>query len=267
MSPSGDGRGARVAGCRRSSRRPRCRTRHRPSPSSRAGRRRAAAGRTPSSCIGCRDRNATIVPSGVGAARSPSVARRRRARSEDDRRSTSRSRGATTRRARPPDTTLPSSVGCSVMSLTQSRSGPSTVKRRLTRSSLGTAFGSRRVQPCAATPVDAFDPGLAHQPPDPFAADAHARPRGAARRAHAVNRRCRGTGGGSRRSCLGQLRDLPHPRRRIGLTVPPLVEPGGRHPHRTAARPRPAGPSSDSAMKANIILGARSPGRSTPRRV
>jgi hypothetical protein len=43
--------------------------------------------------------------------------------------------------------TLPSRVGCSVMSATHSRSGPSGWKRRWTRSSAGTSAGLRRVQP------------------------------------------------------------------------------------------------------------------------
>jgi len=72
----------------------------------------------------------------------------------------------------------PSSVGCSVTSVIHKRFRASTVKRRLTRSELGSAAGVADGAAAASAPVQALGAGLAHQPGDPLAVDRQAKAEG-----------------------------------------------------------------------------------------
>ena len=68
-------------------------------------------------------------------------------------------------------------LGRSVMSVIHNRSGPSTVKWRLTRSGAGSAAGSRTVVQDRLRRVEALDTGLAHEPGDAFPFTGKPRPR------------------------------------------------------------------------------------------
>ena len=85
-------------------------------------------------------------PRAAAGATPPSAGHRRRARRECDRRSASRRPCDSRRRGRRPRRPCPA-VACSVMSLTHSRSGPSTVNCRFTGPPRGWRLGVRRVPP------------------------------------------------------------------------------------------------------------------------
>ena len=65
-----------------------------------------------------------------------------------------------------------------MMSVTHSRFGASTANWRSTRSALGCGVRVAHGAAVASAPVEALDPGLAHQPGDPLVVDRQPEPEG-----------------------------------------------------------------------------------------